>query len=427
MKASRLLWGQEMALRLVILEVVFCCVLNGIVRADGLAIRGFMRQYNSFSLHEDRELFRRNWLRLDLEYAPDEARFFASLDFVNENLSGENVLEETLREAYIEFPLGPVDWTIGKQQTVWGKADGTFITDVVNPFDLRRNFLVFDFPDMRIGLNSVKATYYYNDTTLEVGWIPTFVPFKLAPPGAPWALSLPELPLPIIQIDDPALPDNSLSHSETGLRLLTRWRGYDITLNYLYVWDDLALLDKQIVEDPIAGPGLVITPRFHRVHVPGYSLVNAFGSYVVRSEGALFLKRAFDTTDPEEEGFFVEKPFLNFMVGADYRIDENWLLLGQYIQGVILGGNGDIELDRLQTAMTLRLSGRLADRELKPSIFWYFNFDDGDFWLWPEVSYKILDGLNGVVGFHLFEGSAQSLYGQFDGNDYAFFKLQYSF
>ena len=441
---------------LVVLVPMLCvgtliCVLSSVAIAQ-VEVNGFVRNYDSFRLDEEEELFRRNWLRLNFEYKPDVAKLYASLDFINESLVNTNVLEQRLREAYLDFSLGPIDLKVGRQQIIWGKADGTFITDIVNPFDLR-NFLVFDFTDIRIGLNAVKATYYYKDIGLEAVWIPTFVPHRLplsealfassdannlrlifpqlVPPTSQWSAALPETPVPITQINPAVMPDNSLSNSEVGARLLTRLVGFDITVNYLYVWDDLSAFHKAIKVDEKGVPaGLVIAPRFHRTHVPGFTLVNAFGPIVVRSEGALFSDRFFDTADPQQEGLVVEKQFLNYMIGADYRIGGNWLLLGQFIQSVILDYDDPILQDEVQSSATLRLSTEFLDGGLKPSVFAFYNFSDESIWVWPEITYRILDGLDGTIGMHLFhpfDEDKQTLFGQFDSNDYAYLEVQYSF
>ena len=42
-----------------------------------------------------------------------------------------------LREAYIDSSVGDVDVRIGKQQVVWGKADGVKFLDIINPTDFR--------------------------------------------------------------------------------------------------------------------------------------------------------------------------------------------------------------------------------------------------------------------------------------------------
>lgn len=46
-------------------------------------------------------------------------------------------LELGLREAYLDLYFNHFDLRVGKQQIIYGKAEGVFITDVVAPKDLR--------------------------------------------------------------------------------------------------------------------------------------------------------------------------------------------------------------------------------------------------------------------------------------------------
>jgi len=54
-----------------------------------------------------------------------------------------------LREAYIDIYGNWLDLRLGKQQVVWGKTDGYFINDIVNPLDLSY-FILQDFDDIRM-------------------------------------------------------------------------------------------------------------------------------------------------------------------------------------------------------------------------------------------------------------------------------------
>ena len=59
-----------------------------------------------------------------------------------------------LREFYLQAAIGEALLTIGKQQIVWGQADGLKVLDVVNPQDFRQ-FILDEFSDSRIPLWSV--------------------------------------------------------------------------------------------------------------------------------------------------------------------------------------------------------------------------------------------------------------------------------
>ena len=61
-----------------------------------------------------------------------------------------------LREFYLRTRLWGMHLTLGKQQVVWGKADGLKLLDVVNPQNFRE-FILDNFDDSRIPLWTVNA------------------------------------------------------------------------------------------------------------------------------------------------------------------------------------------------------------------------------------------------------------------------------
>ncbi|MDP2725478.1 MAG: hypothetical protein Q8O44_04295, partial [Syntrophales bacterium] len=83
--------------------------------------------------------------------------------------------EYKMRELYMDATLGKWDFRIGKQQVVWGETDGLRLMDIINPLDMRRQFITRDFRDIRIPLTMVKATYgisTQHNAFLELLWNP---------------------------------------------------------------------------------------------------------------------------------------------------------------------------------------------------------------------------------------------------------------
>ena len=98
-----------------------------------------------------------------------------------------------MREVYMDIFFESIDLRIGKQQIIWGKADGVFITDIISPKDLRE-FLLPDFDEIRTGVTAVKADYYIGDNTLEFVWLTSFTPTAMPEEGSIW---FPQLAFPI--------------------------------------------------------------------------------------------------------------------------------------------------------------------------------------------------------------------------------------
>src|SRR3990170_6109783 len=83
--------------------------------------------------------------------------------------------EYKMRELYMDATLGKWDFRIGKQQVVWGETDGLRLMDIINPLDMRRQFVTRSWEDIRIPLTMVKAVYRINpryNSYLELLWNP---------------------------------------------------------------------------------------------------------------------------------------------------------------------------------------------------------------------------------------------------------------
>ena len=106
--------------------------------------RGFVLNQDMFRARESADaMLIRNRLRLNTEISVDNVAAYASLDITNDITDTTTTLPN-LREVYLDIYSDWLDLRIGKQQVVWGKTDGYFINDIVNPLDLSY-FLLQDF------------------------------------------------------------------------------------------------------------------------------------------------------------------------------------------------------------------------------------------------------------------------------------------
>ncbi|HQK10592.1 MAG TPA: hypothetical protein PLV30_01045, partial [Candidatus Marinimicrobia bacterium] len=113
-----------------------------------ITLRGFILNQDMFQTNESMDVMLiRNRLRLNTETYGENVYGFASLDITNDIADSTTTLPN-LREVYIDIYSNWLDLRIGKQQVVWGKTDGYFINDIVNPLDLSY-FLLQDFDDIR--------------------------------------------------------------------------------------------------------------------------------------------------------------------------------------------------------------------------------------------------------------------------------------
>ncbi|MBF0445737.1 MAG: hypothetical protein HQL68_09105, partial [Magnetococcales bacterium] len=69
---------------------------------------------------------------------------------------------DVLRELYVDTKAGSLDLRIGKQQVVWGTADGIKLLDIINPTDWRE-FVQNTTEDARIPVWMIKAEHNVGD------------------------------------------------------------------------------------------------------------------------------------------------------------------------------------------------------------------------------------------------------------------------
>ncbi len=107
-----------------------------------------------------------------------------------------------IREWYLDTEMAGVFWRLGKQQVVWGQADGLKILDVINPQSYRE-FILDDFDDSRIPLWMINAEIPIgDDDSLQFLWVVDQSYHRFANNGSDYQITSPLLvPQPITGID----------------------------------------------------------------------------------------------------------------------------------------------------------------------------------------------------------------------------------
>jgi len=124
-----------------------------VVKEPQLEINGFVRNYTGVLFDDGDFSIVQNTLDLTLKHQKEKMQFVAN-PFVYHYPYKENYFG--LREAYMDLYSDKVDVRTGKQQIIWGQADGVFITDIVSPKNLTE-FLLWDFNEIRMGVTAVKT------------------------------------------------------------------------------------------------------------------------------------------------------------------------------------------------------------------------------------------------------------------------------
>lgn len=330
-----------------------------------------------------------------------------------------------LREAYIDLFMKNFDLRLGKQQIIWGKADGVFITDIVSPKDLSE-FLLPEFEEIRTGVTSMKLNFYKGNNQFELVYVPKFTPTKLPAQTSIW---YPTMSFPVVPTYDYSTSQKevNLENSEVFARYSFISSNIDFELvggHFLY--DDPAMhLTKTIDTATMQIKNLVVRPDYHRVNMFGGSFNLPIKSVVLRGEGAFYDGRFFQTSDPMHKDATIEKNNLHYLVGLDYTF-KGIKLSAQFIQEYILEYETGIYNEEFENTMTFLAKKDFLREKLWVEVFSYIGLNDNDALLRPKITYSFSDGVELQLGANLFFGE-EGKFGQYDDNDMIFTKVKYSF
>lgn len=390
---------------------------------DNIRFNGFVRNYTGVLTNETGDLsILQNTFNLNFSSRGDKIAFNVNPYLYHYN---DRDLELGLREAYMDMYFKNFDLRVGKQQIIWGKAEGVFITDVVAPKDLRE-FLLPDFDEIRLGITALKLNYYFGNSTLEAVWTPVFTPTQMPDEGSIWR---PEMNFPMTPEFDFSRSEvnTSLENSEIYLRFSQMGSGFDYELVGGYFWfDDPALhITREFDPGSMQLTGITVAPEYHRVTMGGGSISMPVGPLLLRAEGAYYSGRYFQTTNPMVPGGKLKKDNLHYMAGLDYNL---WgiTLSAQFIQEYILDYEEGMQNDELDNTMTFLAKKDFLREKLWLELFSYIGINNEDALIRPKVTYNFADGFEVLGGANIFLGD-KGRFGQYKDNDMLYVKFKYSF
>lgn len=415
-------------------------VLLGLLLSEP-QFHGYLQNWTAIRADEDPDyMMLRNRFRLNTTISGDWARGYASFD-VSDDLLIEGSPEITLRELFLDIYFDKFDLRIGKQQVVWGKADGVFINDIVNPLDLRY-FLLQDFEDIRMGIPMVKVNVYLGTLVLETIWIPKFEPWRFAELGSDWAFYQPqafitptgdEIPL---AWGKPEEPPSKLQNSEYGVKLSGFALGTDYSFLFLQSYQDryLVSMDIDTLNLEYLPEKIKVYSYFRRINMFGLNFSRPVLGTVFRGELGYSPDYYFNV-DPK-----VTFPTIVFddntcmlgyfqgMVGLDISGPWGSTISTQYIRKQILDYVDSIqEANEVEEWMTLMISGTFWNETTSARWLMLYDTTEESGLSRMIFGYEIADNVSAEFGVDLIWGNEENIFGQFDSNDNVYFKLMYSF
>jgi len=392
-------------------------------------ISGFARTYEGVMVENGDFAIIQQTLNLNFEKRGEKVAFKANPMVYMYNADSVSF---RLREIYADLYFENFDLRVGKQQVVWGKADGVFITDIVSPLNLSE-FLLPDFDEIRTGVIAAKLDYYIGNSTIELIAIPQFTPTIRPDANSIWNIQ-PEFPAPVTFDWSKSTINPSLENSEVFLKYSAMTSKIDFDLMGGYTWDDNPTMhvQKQFGMDASTTPptpmltGLLITPEHHRLGVAGGSFSSEIKGVILRGEAAYYNGKYFQTEDMQAKDALVQKDYINYVVGLDFSIGSV-KLSGQFIQKYILDYSDGIINDEINNMATALIHYDMMRETLHLELFSYIGITGEDALIRPKISYDFDDSFNILLGANIFVGDRAGQFGQYQDNSMAYIKIKYNF
>lgn len=384
---------------------------------DGVAINGYVRT-KAGALVDDGSLFlAENTFDLRFSYALGDTAVYANPVLYERDGTVKPV---ELREAYIDLHGTLLDARVGKQQIIWGKGDGVFITDIVSPKDMSQ-FLIPDFEELRLAVTGARLNLHAGTQGLELVWLPWFTPSVSPSATGLWAPTMPFATTPTIQPG--SLPALSLQNGEYFARYSWMGPAADVSLMGGWFWNDTPVF--RVVSFASPPPSLTVKPEYYQVAAGGYAVSGALGPFILRSEGAFYGHKRFQGNPMVYPEGYAEKNELEYLVGTDFSAaGYNFGL--QFIQDIILDHEPDLVDDAVRNTATLVVAKTCLDDALTVEVFVYLGLAAPDALIKPKVTWDVADGLEFFAGAYIFLGDSGD-FGQYDANDGAYVGAKLSF
>ncbi len=361
-------------------------------------------------------------VRLDISGATGsgEALFLAKGDLFHDAVAGR--FDVDLREAYAGYARGPFDLRLGRQIVTWGVGDLFFINDVF-PKDWTSFFSGRPMEYLKLGVDGLRTRYSSEVVNAEFLAIPFFTPDTL-PSADRFVFSD---PLSGVPSQREARPEARYSNTELALRLYRQVAGFDASL---YAYRGFWRTPGVRLDNPVSPT--TATRVFPKLSVYGTSAQGSRFGGVLSLEAGYYDsrqdRRGSDFAVPNSQwrvlAGFQRQPWQDFTVGIQ-GYGELLTGYGAYRESLPAGSPRQ---DRFRAVVSTRLTRWLDYQAWRLSLFVAYSPTDKDYFLQPEVSYKVTDALSASLGANVFGGRrATTFFGQFDKSDNVFVSARFDF
>ncbi len=317
-----------------------------------------------------------------------------------------------MREANLVFtPADFMDIKIGRQILTWGTGDLIFIKDLF-PKDWASFFTGRDLEYLKAPSDTVRISLFTELINFDFYYSPSFDSDRyITGRRISYWNTLIEKRSGHDHVVRAVLPQEWFRDNELGWRLFKNIRGYELAVyGYRGFWKSPGGMDAR--KKRATFPHLNVYGASARANVLGGICHMELGYYDSRN-------------DSNGKNPLIRNSEMRFLMGYEIEAARDLTLGFQYYmekmrhyRGYINNFPGDTPPRKhYRNVLTFRITKLLASQNLMVSLFAYICPSDNDFYLRPDISYKLSDLWTVETGGNIFSGRHDyTFFGQFENN-----------
>ncbi len=412
----------------------------------GIQYEGELRANLWYKYDDDPEWKTTNRLDLLAEKEANNLKVLGRVKFDYQNLEADPDFRADVREMYARYRVKSswfeyLDMIAGKKIVYWGKGDEVRPLDIVCPEDMTSNIYYLK-NERKTGVLGLFADLALNQhVTLEVFWSPYFQKSWTPDLGdyfEPYALR--KLHDAGVAEGSAMVPDNFSDMASVGGRLKLSVARFDIGLYAYQGYSNLPTYEiTSLMRHPVYGIPIPteVSPEYYRLTMYGADFERAVGDFVLRGEVAYMANGDHEMVDWQHDyTLLVQYPngiadsrSLQYVVGLDKNnlFIRNLFMNIQYVGQYITDYDDVFADDQVTHGATLYFQYSIMDSLF---VFYYRGVADFTHHTYRnrfDGAYKINNWSEVSLGVIIYNGDADTLFGQYDNQDFVYTQLKVIF
>ena len=354
-------------------------------------------------------------INLNLDYIGERSEFHGGLGF---SAYASTDPEQLIKEAYFQLYFNNFNIELGYLKLLWGKGDGVFTFDNLNAFNYT-DFINKTYMKQKIPETMIKINFPFGmQGMVEAVYTPVFTSdiYPELTEDGDWEQTAYKI------IDSPNT--TTLSDSQLGLRFTNCIGGFDLGASYQYTFLRESLIDLDVSPIP--------SNSWDRVHLLGAETAFVVLAFNIWAEAAYYMTTDFAGNDP-----LVHNNQFVYLLGFSRDLMVHNISLNIQVKSKLklfpdnITDPSDIDFNSDSNYNTSLLIASLKDsyfnEKITAKLKGTYSIEGNDFMITPELEINLIEDTWLNIKYSFFYGDSDTLYGQFEDNDFFEIKMVYSF